>query len=103
MTTAQQSIEELRAEVARLAGVEPDSKSHEYLAKRLAELRGIATVSFQLTRAARNAVDRVLEAEMPGKRNGRTRMSELIRVALAEYAKKHGHTDEAALIAEALS
>jgi len=97
------NVNELRAEIARLSGVMPDSTNPKYLTERLAELRGITTVGFQTTRAARSALDRLLEAEMPGKRSGRTRLSELVRAALAEYARNRGHIAEAALLEEVSS
>lgn len=101
MTDEKKQIDRMRADIARLTNsTPPESTNAKHLAERLAELRAIDRVSASMSRAARVAVERVLEAEMPGRRSGRTRMSELIRVALADYARKHGHDADAAIIVE---
>lgn len=95
-----QTIEELRAEIARLSGALPDSKNPKHLAERLADLQSTAFASISMTKAALAALDRVVDADLPGKRNGRPRRAELVRKALAEYARARGYESEAALLEE---
>lgn len=103
MTTNHDSVDELRAEIARLTGTEPESKNQKHLAERLAELRRPAFANVPLTKATLAALDRIVEAKMPGKRNGRPRRAELVRAALVAYARANGFVAEAALLEEASS
>lgn len=99
-----QNVDELRAEIARLTrGPVPDSTNPKHLVDRLTDLRSTAFANISMTKAALAALDRVVDAEMPGKRSGRPRRAELVRAALAEYARNHGHPAEAALLEEGSS
>lgn len=97
-------ITKMREEIARLTGGDrPDSTNPKHLGERLAELRAPAFANVPMTKSALAALDRVVEAVMPGKRNGRPRRAELVRAALAEYARVHGRNADALLIEEASS
>ncbi len=102
-------IGKLRSAIASLTGKTPHSRSLRYLSDRLADLEArkksgedvrrptagelAVTRSFSLPTLASKALDDLLEKE-------NVSASELVRQALAMFAKKRGHRAEAIAMGE---
>lgn len=108
MTT--RTIDELRDEIAQLTGSLPDSTNAKHLAARIAALRKKVQINVYVTTAQQDALARLAETDAPPKAGGRPlkgatktkrpNLSGLIRIALAEYARSHGHDHTAMLLEE---
>lgn len=104
------TVDELRGEIAQLTGSMPESTNTKHLAARLAALRKKVQINVYVTTAQQDALVQLAETDVPPKAGGRPlkgstktkrpNLSGLIRVALAEYARNHGHAHAAALLGE---
>lgn len=94
-------IRDLRSEIAKLTGRTPVSTNEMYLTRRLADLRSsppaprspsdAPVISVSVSAAAREAIHAIAAAELLG-------VSELVRRAIGEYARRRGHPDLASAI-----
>lgn len=97
-------IDLMKHEIAKLTGLEPKSLDEAYLARRLAALRQRKTdgrkaekrygdasvvVAVSMHAAIKDAIVRIAGGEKVG-------VSELVRLAVAEYAQKRGYKNELA-------
>lgn len=94
-------VRELRSEIAKLTGRTPVSTNETYLTRRLADLRSsppaprspsdAPVISVSVSAAAREAIIAIAAEELIG-------VSELVRRAIGEYARRRGHQDLASAI-----
>jgi radical SAM superfamily enzyme YgiQ (UPF0313 family) len=96
----EKTVDELREEIRKLTNRIPTSQDATYLTNRLADLKAAkkagedvkkhyaqpnSILNASMPASCRAAVKRMAEDDGIG-------VSELVRLALGEYAKKHGHT-----------
>jgi predicted DNA binding CopG/RHH family protein len=99
MATHEKTVTELHAEIRKLTGRSPLSRNLEYLMARLADLIA-AKRSGEDVRKHYAEPQSILNTSMPARQHAAVKkmaaddglnVSELVRLALADYAKKHGH------------
>lgn len=90
------TIEELQKQITTLTGVKPASKSEEHLRARLRELQKHVSRPVSVTLAAAMAIDELAEEHDIS-------ISELVREAVAAWAKSKGHERQSRVIGEVLS